>query len=305
MKERFFGIFNRNKTKTEIDTTKNLISESVVSSTSNCKAISTTDQSIKIPKIKITKIGGGGRFDMQMTQVATSAFNSQCTQTSDFKSDLKKTVEEKLDGNIKEVEKGVSIGILNKTEVENITRNTTNIKNSFNATSFSDCLTEQITKQSIEGSEIEIGEISGADVIIDLKQQIASTLVNTCIQNNKQLSEEITELDTTLTNAIDKSKEGLDIAGMFKDLMGALKSPLVIMAILGGFIFIILAAVFLPRFLSKKSNGSQYANYGNSPAASSSRPESFTSYVTNPWNYRSPLTSTTNMPGIVDIPSLL
>jgi len=208
---------------TAVDTSTqitNAVASAVVSNNSSCGSSTTQGQNISFGKIK----GDFNASGINMEQNAS--VNLSCLQTSVDSTSLASNIMEKLSQQAKTSNSGQNIGAQVSTSVA-ATKLVNNIAESVNLSNVKACLAA--TNQSqVVGAEYVGGNVN----LSDIKMSQAVNLVASCIQSDKNTSNLINKLATTIQQESAAENKGFLNMGNIGLIIAAIIGVIVLLAII-------------------------------------------------------------------------
>ena len=215
--------------KAELTTniTNSSISNVLQSLTSTCTTTNSNQQSISGTYRRISGINNS-TVNAQYIQELTSSLNATCLQKSEIKGKLKTEIKNEMEKQIKQKQTGFS-SLFSSSEIEEITNLKNEVLNNVDVKSLTECISKTANSQEIKKSVMEIYDIENSTINADIKQTLTSTVVSSCIQENKNLQEASTLLDNKITTII--SQESTSFGSIFI-ILGAIIGFIFILAII-------------------------------------------------------------------------
>jgi hypothetical protein len=201
---------SQTKSVSVIDIIKKISTEIISKNVSDCGAKNNNKQEMSFSNIR-TK---GCVVDFSnLNQSIKVSQDFSCSQQNENKNSLKNEFADKLKNEVESKSAGLTLG-LSKTEAQAMTNMVTDISNKVDITNISKCVAETLNNQKMTFSKIDVDCTDNPPdrkslSFKNLQQEIVSSQVAKCIQENSAATEAINKLQTEIDNKAKAKSEGI------------------------------------------------------------------------------------------------
>jgi hypothetical protein len=179
-----------------LDEVSRILTEVVMSNTSNCGAAATS-----IQRIKLENISG----DLNINDInydSSQTVNLNCLQSSDNNTDIVNDLKSEITRSIRNKLDGQNLGLQSADTVD-ITRTVNEVTNMINIDNIKNCIINAINTQ-----EITVGNVQGDANIKNINFKSAQNVVQECIQNDSNSASAVARLDRKIQSSLDNTVTG-------------------------------------------------------------------------------------------------
>lgn len=198
------------KSKTKTGVVNRIITDIMMSNSSNCTANASTEQSLSFSDIKTV----GCKLDFSnITQETDISQNLTCLLDTSQTTELQKELETKLKAKAEAQTKGMPIFSYSGTDSTTISKLVNEVVTNIDMSNISTCVANSLSKQSAEFKGITANCTGMDDPTVsfnNIKQILISTQVAECIQKNEKAVKAIDKFENAIDSSSDASTTGVE-----------------------------------------------------------------------------------------------
>jgi len=207
----------QSKAKSQTDIVSEALTNVLMKNAQNCKAKSSSIQSLTISDIETPcpfEISG-------ISQNMKISTNFSCAQKGSNKNDILNQFKSQLDSAVESKTSGIGGALYSSSESDSIAKISNKIKNNIDISNIAKCVSDNMKKQKMGLGRIkQTGKSCPTDqygnpvkvTIKDITQSIVSDEVSKCVQDSENISSAVAELDNKLKSTTTSTLEGINPA---------------------------------------------------------------------------------------------